>query len=297
MLKTLVACLSKERADFLELNNGLTLNIKCNSEKLLFVERTDSQLIKYKELADKYAWQLIEIGPKLFFNFTCDYIINYAYENGYDNLLLFDDDLELYKLANNAINFKNYNYNYDINDLINITAILLCEQIPYATVPYAFARINMQNLIDFNKMITQAYFIHVKTFMHNKLFFTCEEVMWHSCDIVLLLDVLLNGFITARINLYTTGNNVLFSNPGGSSIYRTEKIIDDSIHALKHKYTDYISNIDTHNKFKTYTKKAFNKEKFKARFGIDANVFAKNKLIEIEDFYNKELLNNEHYGK
>jgi len=300
MHDALIAVPSKGRCNWLKSKKYTTFDIVCsyNKDKIAFIE--EKEVPQYKEYINDKGWALHSIPNDTEINYvhdTYNYIINYAHAQDYEYLFLFDDDLVFTQLDASTNDFSKYDRITDLDKMISICTQMLCHEMPFITIPYAFKKFAMQRLIDFNANVQSTYIIHVPTFIRYGIDFSCKEEIWFHCDTNLILKLMRCGFLSAQLNIFmhsACGGG--FNSPGGCSLYRTQEKVNASIAEMSKIYGKYFVLREGLNKYgwrkyTVYTKKAFDKDLFYFHFHKDAEDVAKRLVSLLDAIYSKELNN------
>lgn len=226
---------------------------------------------------------------------TYDLIINESIEQGYEYLIILDDDLS-FAMHNPMIghkpDFKLCNER-QLEALLGHATSLVDEAMPILSLTPIMAR-SQPTIVSYCKPMMMAYIYYLPFWKaHPEYRFWMGEGIEARCDLNLSLRLLTQGFLTGFMATLFIPDNV--NNPGGCSIYRDIEMEHKSIDFLRKKFPDctrprmkkgWVGDPDIMRKAITIQwKKAFNHHKFEAQFDLDPKVYARDKISKYEKTY------------
>lgn len=288
-----IIIISRERANYLinrNRRNSLKTLAKLNPE--LYIRNDDTQLNTYTKYAidNNCKYTIYDAVNIHNYGQTADFIIDEYINKGIDKIAIIDDDLDFQI-------HKEYKYRIalisEIEKAFHACFNLLSYEIPFITYMPITKRDRL--IINFCAPVTTISFLYMPFFKSNKQFRFYENDDTEAyCDFNLSLKLLMEGYLTCAISSLFISQN--FNAPGGCSLYRSFDQEEKAIDALLYRYKEFITikyrKIKWKNEYvirrvpTVYWKRAFNKEKFKQRFNIDANLFCTNLLRNFEELYN-----------
>jgi hypothetical protein len=266
-------------------------------EPILYVRDDDSQMADYLRIATEYSIQLVEQDSTkaLGASQTYDSLIDMAIHEGYENLIILDDDLTF--SMHNPIQGAKPDFTRCTTEqlctLLHHFGNLPCAEMPAMSMTPIMKR-SQPGLISFAKPLMWTYSFYLPHFKaHPEHRFWVSRETEARCDLNLALRMLTDGFLTAYLTSVFIPDNV--NNPGGCSTYRTIELERQSVAYLKAKYPGIVS---TYKKLGwvgdasvereapvVAWKKAFNHAKFCERFNVLPIDFITEKLEAYEKTY------------
>jgi len=293
---TLLVVPSRERANWLKGRQNNTLKQVAHLNPLLYVREDDSQMDAYKQMADEYGVGMLMQDPSaLGAAQTYDSLIDLAIRDGYQCLVVLDDDLSF--SMHNPIKAAKPDYKrctpdelaHLVDDFANLTSL----QLPAASMTPIMKR-SQPGCIGYAHPLMWTYSFYLPHFKAHP-----EHRYWKGkhiearCDLNLALTLLTQGYLTAFMATCFIPDNV--NNPGGCSTYRTLDLEKQSVDYLKATYpglvtTHYMrgwvgdANVQREAPIIKW-KRAFNHEAFAERFGEEPIDFTRRHLTDYETRY------------
>ncbi len=301
---------SRERAKWLLTRKDVTVNQVKHLHPVLFIRNDDSQLKEYEEYAKQNKIEMLIFDSKNVFGIaqTYDRILSFAIEDQYKYLMILDDDLSFQMhqpIINKKPDFSKIESRH-LTQLFSHIRSILSPQIP-ALSPIAIAARSKPHLLNFCNWLVAAQFLYVPHFKeHPKHRFAKGQEIESRCDQNFTFQLLRAGFLT--VGFAAMFYNTLMHNPGGCSLYRTLELEQISVRYLKHHYPEFVrlrhlkgwlndKEIDRIAPVISW-KKAFNRELFRERFGIEPINYCKKVLLKYELIYSNFIsqIRKEHNG-
>jgi hypothetical protein len=282
---------SRERAAWLKGRTNHTLRYVAHMNPVLFVRDDDTQLDAYRWYANEYEVKLTLQSSKgvLGASQTYDFLIEQAIMEGYERLVVLDDD----------VNFVTFNpvlgakpdfvrpTPSQLTQLMNLWVGLLCPEMPAVSMNSILRR-TQPNLLSYSKALTWCYAYYLPHFVaHPEHRFAKGVEVEAHCDLNLSLQLLTQGYLTCLDNtliMVTEPNN-----PGGCSTYRSEEVWQMSTRYLLAHYPQIVTPMPRRKSggqaMRIAWKKAFNREAFAMNHGVRAEDFMYDRLVRFERDY------------
>jgi hypothetical protein len=291
---------SRNRAAWLMGRTNHTLKYVSHLNPELFVRDDDPQLELYRKYAREYNATLKLQPSKGCFGVSkaYDMIINAAIQEGFEQLLILDDDMQ-FKMWNPILGVKPYIKRIEgdvLTEMFCQWTYLLCAQMPIICL-LPIARRTQDALIRYSAPVMWCYGFYLPHFKAHPehRFFQGDEIE-ARCDISLGLNVNQAGFLTSYLCSLIIPNEV--NNPGGCSSYRTLEVEERATDAMTKKFPGIVcekmskgwgpKNPDLMRRSVAVAwKKAFNAVKFYEHFNEHASTFKRRVLLKYEDVYSK----------
>jgi len=301
--KYAIAIPSRGRADWLRKQNRSTLKQIAFLKPDFWIRDDESE-----ETYQSYAHYMLECGVRpsdwmrryngkgiLGAAQTYDYLIDYYIAEGFERLLILDDDLAFTMhnpIPNAKPDFKICD-EYETETLFNHITNLVCPQMPMMSFTPIMTR-SHPHLIAYCKPMMMAYSYYLPHFAkHPEHRFWFGENIEARCDLNLSLKMLTEGFLNGFLVSCFIPDNV--NNPGGCSIYRDLEMETKSVEYLMAQYPmstkprmkkGWVGDPNVMRKAVTIQwKRAFDHGKFFNNFNEDATVFAHQHLLKYEIIY------------
>ncbi len=299
-MKIKYAILSRARAKWLLSQKRTTLSQIAHLNPDVYVRSDDLELYEYsiyckiKGDCKPYLFEALAEDVE-YYSQIYDMIIRDAILEGYDKVIILDDDLSFFMVNPIIGNKPDYKYcdPYEIKTLLNHMGELTCDMLPLVATARIESR-SLPHVLNFNAAMRIAVCIHLQHVKDHPDFKLWQGINTEAhCDSYMSLRLMRDGFLTSQLaTLYVSS---ILNNPGGCSTYRTLKLQETAINRLGEFYPDFtrLKNKigwagDPHKVIKGitfYWKKAFNKKMFQERFGVEANTFAKAHIKNYEKTY------------
>lgn len=268
-MRTLVVMPSFNRTHVLASRIGTLRWLPYVTHEKYIAVRTN-ELATYEPLSSLYDVPLLELTDAHDMASTRDEIVAFAAEEGYEKLVMLDDDLYFsYRHDFSSPNMYTLE-NTDIDAALNTLLAQINEKIPFGTfMTRAFGNNPDTPFTLFSKVMwSMACYVPVLRKYSFSWGAPCMS------DFYMTLRLLSDGYATIRCNTYLNDDSFGSSAPGGCSTYRTTAMQSKSAEELQKHFPEYVSLRMKHkgNWSEPVTdvivqwKRAFNKEKFAQRF-------------------------------
>ena len=296
-----IVILSRGRAKWLMEQKRTTLSQVQHLTPEVYVSMNDPELHLYTEYCATYGIYPRPFNPETeeytinCYSKTYDLIIQDAIDEGYEKVIILDDDLSFFMVNPIIGNKPDYKYcdPYEIESLFTHMTELTCDKLPLISS----ARIESRSLpfvLNFNAAMRIAVCVHLQHVKDNPDFKLWKGMETEAhCDSYMSMKTMRDGYLTSQLATLFVSSNL--NNPGGCSDYRTLDLQESAIVKLCKLFPDFTKMKlkqgwagDPNKMIKGitfYWKKSFNKKKFQERFGLDANEYAKSVINKYEKIY------------
>lgn len=290
---------SRNRASWLTSRKMHTLKLLSHLKPKLVVRPDDPQWLNYMTLAKYYGAELVpqaNYKTALGAGQAYDFCVDYAIQEGVDCLYILNDDSSL--LTADILQFPEVKYCHVSREvarfMLDSVERVLGLSVPAVTFISMMRRGEMlRSKVSFCKPLMGAYCLYVPHFRDHPeyRFWVGERRAEAYCDYNLSLRLLREGYLTAYFTMLII--ETALNNPGGCSDYRTLQLEEQGMEYILEKYPEFARASVAKNwgkgvERKSATiqwKKAFDAQKYEARFGVSPSDEAYQVCLEQEHRY------------